>query len=390
MSVSITTLKNSLGRKFKGASLDDVQGITNWTVFGEAASNLLSEIDPYETVRHSELNLYDGINDYSPPSDLKGKKIIDIRKQVRRLDDFRQTFTEDFDRDKEEETFSVEFDEGAKLLRIERDIGNSLAVTDTTTTNWTAGTGVSNIVSDTILLLDEESTPSLRFDVSSGSNLLTWAGTAVDLSDHELKSSFFLHIYFPDSTIISSVAIRIGSDSSNYYSITGAIHKGSLRTGVNLYRFDWNGATETGSVDADNVDYLRLSITTTSADTDIRIGRLFSKLPAPYEVVYYSNSLFTNSAGTTFKTIPTDDSDLVLLEKEAENLFFYECCEIISEDLQRDQDASKFKKALHGDPETQGDGGGLYGQYKTDKPTEKQRPQTKYYRPLLKRDPRIR
>jgi len=389
MSVSITILKNSLGRKFRGASLDDVQGISNWTVFGEAANNLLSAIDPYETVRHSGLNLFQDVNDYTPPADLKSKKVIDIRKQVRRQDDFRQTFTEDFDRDKEEETFSIEFDEGAKLLRVERDVSNSTDVTDLESGNW-SGSGATSITEDTILYADNSAGKSIRFDVTTGFPYLEWNGTAIDLSDHTNKSSFFMWVYYPDATAVSGVTLRVGLSAAAYYQMAGQIHKGSKRTGWNLYRFDWNGATETGSVDEENIDYVQVKFTVLVADTDLRIGRLSSKLPSPYEVVYYSNCLFTDSTGTTFKTIPTSDDDLLLLEKEAENIFFYECCSIIAEDLQRDPDASKFKKKLSGDPEKPNDGGGLYGQYKTDKPTEKIRPQSRYYRTPIKRNSRTK
>ncbi len=384
---TITLLKDTLARKFRGATIDDVQGISDYSIFEEGANNLLARIDPYEMVRTAEVNLYNGIYDYAAPSDLKGKKILDIRPQDARSssDDFRQTFTEEFDRDKayENDWFSVEFDEGTKFVRINKDVSNSLIVTDTTSTNYTAGTGVSNVAEDTILKLD--GAKSIRFDVSSGQNLLTWAGTAVNLTAHELKAGLFLKVYYPDSSLITSLKVRIGSSASDYYEITGSIHRGGIRNGVNLYRFDWNGATETGTVDIANIDYVRYELTTTGADTDVRIGKLTSKLPHPFEILYYSNSLFRPATGSTWLTRPTDDTDVLNLETEAQNLFVYEMCVLIASGLQNEAEMQKFMSMLGIDSLGQMTGQGLYGLYKKDKPSEAIRPTTTYYKPLKKR-----
>lgn len=383
---TVNQLKTILGRKFRGANIDDVQGISDYSLFEEAGNNLLSHIDPYETVRHSEVNLFNQIYDYASPTDLKGKKILDIRPQGRREStDFRQTYTEDFDRDKEfqNDWFSVEFDEGTKFVRINKDVSNSLTVTDTESTSYTAGVGVTNIAEDTILKLNGEK--SIRFDVALGQNLITFAGTALDMTQHEQKSSLFLETYLPDSSIITSIKVRIGSSDANYYEITGVIHYGTVRNGINLYRFDWNGATETGTVDIANVDYVRYEITTTAIDTDVRIGTLSSKLPTPMEMLYYSNALFRPASGTTWLSKPTQDTDIINLETEAQNLFVYEACLIIADDLQYEAEAQKFRTHLGIDGLGQMTGQGLYGSYKKDKPSEAIRPSTKYYTPLRRR-----
>ena len=375
--MNITALTNLLSRKFRGASIDDVQGVTNYTLFDEAAKNLLSKIDPFETVRHSEVDVFDGIYDYASPSDLKGKKILDIRPQVNRAsyDNASQTFTEDFDRDKEEQKFSVEFDEGTKFIRYRNSVGRSITVTETTDDNWTATSGVTNIVEDTILYVEDGM--SLRFDVASGSNLLTWDGDSViDLSDHTNKSTFFLWVYYPDSSLITSLTIRVGSSASAYYEMTGSIHFGSIRNGWNLYKFSWNGATETGTTLEASTDYVRLALVTTSADTDIRIGRLSSKLPSPHEFVYYSNCLFRPVSGSTWLTLPTVVTDIVNLDIEAEPLFINECCVLIADDLQQYDESEKFRIKLDGTGEELG----MYDCYKRDKPSEAIRPQTTYYK----------
>ncbi len=384
--MNITNIKNTLASKFSGASLDDIGGIQDYTLFEEAAKNLIAEIDPFETVRHGELNLFDEIYDYglsSAAPDLKGKKVIDIRPQGERDsgEDFRQTFTEDFDRDKElqDNWFSVEYDEGTKFLRVDKRISNAITVSDLDDANYTATSNISNIAEDTILYHD--SGKSLRFDVALGTSLLTWNGAVtVDLSDHTNKSSFFLWVYWPDSSLVTSLTLRVGSSAANYYEMTGQIHVGSIRSGWNLYRFDWNGVADAGTTDESATDYVRLAFVTTSADTDIRIGALESKLPSPHELVYYSKALFRPLAGSTWLTLPSADTDILNLDSDAENIFINECCYLVASNLQNNEEIEKYNRILFGQGERGNrSSGGLYGNYRADKPSETIRPSSRYY-----------
>ena len=389
--MTIETLKNQLGRKFRGGSLDDIQGIENFSLFSEAASNLLSEIDPMETVRLHRFNQFGGVYAYSPPDDLKGKKVIDPRPQDQRNQrETNQTFTKEFDRDKEFNfgMVSVEFEDGSKVLKLSEQGKGSLTVDQTTaTTEWAVAGGATNIETDSVIRMDNSDT--LRFDLGAAGGYLEGgvAGTmtAVDLSDHESFSSFFRKVYIPaGASTLTSIALLIGSSSGAYFTISGTPQFGSYRNGVNLVRFDWYGAAETGAVDTVNIDYERLTFVTTAAIADVRVGPLSSKLPTPWEVPYYSNRLFQDASGSWLEA-PTNTTDEIVLEKEAENLFFYECCKLAAEDLSLDEEAVKYEKKLYGAP---GKSVGLYNNYREDKPTEKLRPHTRYIDLRSRRDAR--
>ena len=378
MSFSITNVKDALPRKLRGASLDAVQGISDYSLFKEAAVNVLNEIDPAETVRKATLNIFDSIYDYDPNDDVK--ELLDIRPQTyERLqtDRSRRRFSEDFDFRKANQAndFTIEYIDGTKILRYARDVGGSITITETTDDNWTAGTGVSNIAEDTIIYAEDGR--SLRFDVSSGSNLLEWNGdSTIDLDNHELRSSLFLWVYYPNSSLITSLTIRIGSSSSLYYTITGVIHLGAIKTGWNLYRFDWNGATQTGDTDETKVDYVRIALVTTAADTDIRIGRLSSKMPEPREYLYYSSYLFRSSSGT-FKEVPTVDTDIVNLDIDGENIFLLECARIAARELGNDKMKADYTEELYGNAGK--DIEGLYARYRARRPSEGKPPIQSYW-----------
>ena len=195
------------------------------------------------------------------------------------------------------------------------------------------------------------------------------------MDDHDEKSSLFIWVYFPDASLITNVILLWGSSSANYWARTvTAPHFGSFKNGWNLLRFDWNGATETGTVDPAAIDYLRVTVTSTGADTDIRVDGIYSKLPTIHEILYYSRFLFRNTAGTFLET-PTDDTDELNLETAAENIFIEECCTLISSGLQRWDDHQGHFNKLYGNGKDEG----LYAKYKTSNPAQPLKPHAKYY-----------
>jgi hypothetical protein len=383
--MDIATLTDRLARKFRGASIDDIEGITDFSIFGEAAGNLLSALDPYETVRLMRFNVFQGIYDYAPAADLKGKKVIDPRPQDGRVgEEFSQTFTKEFDRDKQIGKVSVESLDGAKVVRLATSGAASMKVDQTeVTTEWAAGGGATGLEIDEVITLDGADT--LRVDLGATGGYLE-AGVAgtmtqVDLTDFLSIGSFFRKVYIPtaaQAASITSVTLLIGSASTEYYTITGQVHFGSWKAGVNLVRFDWADGVKTLSPTITAYDYERLTFVTTGAIADVRVGPMTVKLGTPFETPYYSNCLFTDSTGATWQDTPTATSDLIVLEQESLNIFFYECCQLIAEDLSLDEEAVKFKFKLNGDPQKSNDDGGLYGQYKRDKPTETLSPHAHY------------
>lgn len=385
--MNIETLLAQLARKFRGASLDDIQGLSDWSLFGEAATNLLSEVDPYETVRLYRFNQFGGVYDYEAPEDLKSKKVIDPRPQDGRHGrDVEQTYTKDFDRDKEwdDDKVSVEYQDGLKILRLSEQ-GRGSASVDTVglITGWSAAGGATALAVDGIQRLDNSD--SLGFNLGAlGGYVENSSLSLINLGDHEDVASEFRLIYLPEISQLTSVTLRLGSSSADYWTLPGVPHLGEYRIGVNLVRFDWYNAASTGTPDSEVIEYERLTFVTTNTLNGVRIGPLWSRLPAPWETPYYSNCLFRSEAGAWLET-PEDNTDIIQLEKEALNLFFYEVCRLIAEDLSLDEEAAKFYTKLYGNPPKST---GLYGQYKEDKPTEKLRPHTKYIQLRNRRDRR--
>ena len=368
--MTITTLKGILNRKFAGANIDEVVGVSDYSLFGEAASYFLSEVNPSETTRLGTLEVFQDVYDYDPADDLK--ELVDTRPQGSTRassDNLTRRYSEEFDQGKHNnnDDFALEWRDGTKVLRYAKSTsGGNIGVhdMDSLTGNGTWSGTAANIALSTYN--PYKGSGSISADYDTGEYIENTGLTAVDLSDHENKSNLFLSAYFPDASLVTNVALRWGSSSTVYFSRTATAPQfGSFRNGWNLIPFPWNGATETGTVDTDNIDYLRITYTG-SSDTDIKFDNVFSALGTVRDILYYSNYLFRSSAGT-WLAIPTADSDIINLDIDSENLFVYECIRLIALQLQGKGDIyTSYTNELYGT----GQKPGMYDRYKKRKPDE--------------------
>jgi hypothetical protein len=345
MSTTISDFKTRLAQKIHGQSINKVQDING--LISEAAGNLLLQIDPMETKRVTQVTngLYDQVYSILAPTDLKKDRIIDIRPQTNQnpSNNFHQIYGADFTAYKTNNSFDVEYNTGVKTIRVSKALQAGIMVnaaaslTDNGT--WAAGGNAINLTTDTVNKM--YSSASIKFDISaSGADayIENSTMTQVDATNYVNVGSFFAWVYIPSITIITSITLRWGNDSSNYYSASATTAQDSTAfiVGWNLVRFDWSGATETGSVTDTTIDYLRVTFNYSgTATTGCRVNSIMLKLPIPYEIVYYSSYLFRNSSGTWIpKPTSIDDSDLVNLDDDSINLLLYEASYLVAQELQ--------------------------------------------------------
>ena len=381
-SYTITKATEDLNGILGGTSTDEITGLLD--VFSRAGRQVLLDLDPFETIRTQTLTngLYDNVFDYSAPTDIKGNKVIDIRPQVLRDSgtNFTQTYSEQFDLYKPNNTFSVESNTGTKYVRISKSLTSPTVINscDSLTSNgtWAATTDATNLTKDTQNYLSNGASLNFDLDGSGTTGYIENSTMAqIDLSTHENVSSLFYYVYLPDSSTVTNVILRWGNDTSNYWSVTStAQHFGAFETGWNLIRADWNGATETGTGDASVVDYLRVTVTYDGvADTDYRLDRVISSLGQIYEMLYYSKYLFSTSGGT-WQEEPTDDSDLVNLDTESYNIYLDKCAEEASKQT-GDYDRAQMYKGQYVEGLTR---------YKKMYKSQVEKPRQNYYRTFNK------
>lgn len=353
MSYLFSDLKVDLQRKIHGKSLVKISGPEELAY--EAARNVLLMIDPHETrrVAYVENGLYEDIYRYVTPADIKGDKIIDIRPQTDRgySDKFSHVFEKEFDMNRNDFSYDVVMESGVKYLTASRGVGyryvlNTLnSITGNGAWSVTNGTG---LIADTLTKFQGQS--SLRFTSSAtGSYIENSTMTSVDISNIKNIGALFVPIFIPSGATITSLSLRWGSSSSNYYTqtATSAHDATTFKQGWNIVRFDWAGATPTGTPVDTAINYLRLTLNYTGTPlSSFYVDQITANLARLYEIVYYSKYLFRSIAGV-WKEKPTADDDIINLDTESYNLLLYETVFLAAQEIQGEDssfDVAFFEK----------------------------------------------
>ena len=325
---------------------------------------VIGDTDLRSTKRSAQLspNLYANSYEYAAPSDLKGEKLIDFRKQVNRPSNERWLLVDDvdFDRMKSMSHYRVAVrDENfSKLLRIDAiDTSKSktLHTCESLTANgtWAATADASNLTVDNDNYITGGG--ALNFDMAAGATtgyIENSTMTQVDLTDYDEKGSIFVWVFIPDYSdaegdTVTNFILRWGNDSSNYWSRTVTTNNEGVTfyDGWNLLRFDWNGATETGTVAPATIDYLRLTVTKSAslaADTDWRVDNFTARLGEIYHVVYFTKYGWQTSA-LAYIEESTTSTDLVLADTDEIEGLAFKAAEFASQEL-RDNDLVGYFK----------------------------------------------
>ncbi len=335
MSYSVQDAKNDLTGVLHGTQLNQIQNLDG--VFNRAARQLLLDVDPQETKRTLEFTtpIYNSVFDYAIADDVKGNKLIDIRPQVRRLpsDIWLQSYNQAFDIAKQnvfsaQDMFTMNFNTGLKTVRINAPyLNNPIIVNqaDDTTDNGTwavGGTGSNLTTNNTNFVVGAG---SLQFDSTVGSAYVENSTmTSVNLSSYVNQASLFVWVYMATGSNLTSVELRWGSSSGNYYSLSVTQNQqgNAFVNGWNLCQFDWASASVTGSPDSSAIGYLRVTLVTLGTNTANKVNGITNVLGTVLEYEYYSKYLFRDAITGAFQETVTDDSNLINLDTESYNLLF--------------------------------------------------------------------
>ena len=316
---TVGNLKDSVAGILTGTNLDNVTGLNK--ALERAARNLLQNADIPEATEREAITLYSGVYDYVAPTKIFGSALVDLRPQgiARELDD--GTYKKPiilFDRTKtitpSGYNVAYEWRQGVGRMRVSSSKPQSRVRLDAmnVTTGWTAAGSASGLVQDKTVFYD--STASLRFLLTGNSvGTLTKTVTQVDIDTYEDVCVGFLAIRTPSASNLTSIAVRVGSDASNYVEVSDT--DGFLGAWVAdewlIVAFDFSGATATGTPDWDAIVYLQVRITHAATLTNFRVGGFWLSLPSPSELIYQTAAIF-KASGAILQTITTDEDEIIL------------------------------------------------------------------------------
>lgn len=387
MNYSIQDLKNDLQGALHGTTLNQITNLDG--VIDRAARTLLLDVDPQETKRVVEFvnPIFETVFDYPIAADVKGNKFIDIRPQVNRLprDIWLQSYNQAFDIGKQNifsqtNMFTMNFNTGVKTVRINAPFLNApiivneieaIAVNGT----WAAGGTASSLVVNNSNYV--QGTGSLQFTTTVGTGYIENSTmTAVNLSSYLNQSSLFTYVFVPTGANLTSVELRFGSSSSNYYSfiVIQSQQGTAFQNGWNLCQFPWASMTVVGSPNSASISYARISLViATATATACKVNGLNSILGSVLEYEYYSKYMFRDAITGAFQETVTDDSNLINLDTDSYNLLF-NLVTYFATQQQQGLDASFYDGNFFLTQYQQG-----LARYKALYKSEVQKPQTTYY-----------
>lgn len=281
------------------------------------------------------VTLYDGVTDYAAVSPMFGSTVIDIQpvgQPRQNFDISKRVGIEDFDLNKQyaPSGYMISFEtiNGIRVMRIKSRFAPTRIVIDpmSATTGWATGGTASGLAQDKTFYYFNPA--SLRFTLTgAGSGYLEKTLTnSVDMTAYQGIGVGFLELELPTLNL-TSVELRIGSDSSNYYAVTQTQGQmGAWTAGKFLDTpFDLSGATTVGSPDITKIKYVRLTFVTSGTITNLRCGYFSFSLPSQHEIFFTTSGIFKNATSGVISNYISDDTDIVLLDDAAYNIYEHEC-----------------------------------------------------------------
>ena len=335
---SYSELLNEVVDSARRANITNV--ITARIPINRGARRVLDDIDLRSTKRNSVLStdLFDDVFSYGAPSDLKGDAIIDIIPQVNRSSRFRVDLVDeaefDLKKNVDRNIIAIARDELVNRLKFSGDVDDATltaATFDSTTADggtWAAFGDATNVTNETDNYITGGG--AVEFDlVGSGTTAgLDGTITSIDIAEFINAGHVFAWVYINSTTNLTNWILRIGSDSSNYYTQTVTTDHSSAAfvNGWNLLRFDFASMTETGTVVDASVDYVALYMTKTSGKSDdgYRIDHMVIHSGEIHYVLYYSRFPWQDTTGTYLED-STADTDLLNAETDEVQGFIFRC-----------------------------------------------------------------
>ena len=328
----------------------------------------ISEIDFRGNIRESVLtpNLMDNQYDYALPVDAKADKIIDLRPQNTdsrgEFESYNLVPPEEFDRRKKVEKgiYTLLNDDLTRILRVSADIddqtqviSNLDGVNDPDTWEGIGNTRDTDVDTEGDDFI--QGNGAVRFAdtiVGAGDSVIGLENrriSAFDVSGYLARGSFFVYgkLDTGDSSI-NSINIRVGSDSSNYYTFSDSTQNdcSAFQTGWNLLRTDASSRVTTGTPVDTAIDYAAVfwgRDSGTHLDTDFAFDYLIAKRGKYYNLSYYSRYVWQDTAFVLVEN-SVNDAHALLVQNDELEVIMAKAAELASVYLRDREDQGYFRQ----------------------------------------------
>lgn len=301
--------------------------------------------------RESNLLLFNGVREYPIPSDFAG--LIEPKRPYE-LDSPQLVHTTQNELVhwlKGNQT-AFKFIRDRQILVVDYQGGTQIRISAceslTEDGTWAISGDGSALALDEQIYTEGQASISFTITASGGTTTVSLTGfSSLDLTDYLANSYVFLDLDCPNDTSLVSVALRIGSDASNYYEVSGVttryrgdtIGQGNAQIGFNMA-----SRTTTGSPDATALDYFALVITNGTnsvVNGTYRLDNIFLSQAVYFQLPYYSKNIVkTNSSA--YQSTVTNSNDTIMMPFDTEEAIEWKALELAAVLSLKDQTLANY------------------------------------------------
>lgn len=201
--------------------------------------------------------------------------------------------------------FAIQVVGGVQTINIKSCDGNAAAINTATAYNqngtWVGdGATVTNVYTDNYEGFDWPSSVGFSFNGTTGT-ITNSTFSPVNMSIFQNRSNIYFDIFPASVTNITSMTLKVGTNSSNYYQFTSTTDYlgASFQAMWMKIKSSWSNPTTVGTPTITSIGYVQLTITC-SGPTNIGIVRMqnfFASENVPLQLTYYSTNMVETAAG---------------------------------------------------------------------------------------------
>jgi hypothetical protein len=292
------------------------------TLINQVLRNEVASYDYSSLLRHSLTYqaVYDDIFRYPLHADMKQEALVDVL-MYKNFDNpssrrYRKVSPNVFRTMQEKDTIAFDYADGLQWMLGDFNTDDTNLLIhgmDSLTSNgtWSAGDDGENIAVNEFNYITGGS--AISCDMASGGTEISIVNSTMTVIDLTGYNRFFVWVYFPTVTNLTSVSLYYGSDTSNYYTVLASqpFDTTSFKPGYNLVSF--TTGTATGSPVITAIDYFKIKITYSSAPSiteEFVFDSLMAGIGDPIQHIYYSKFPWQSSAGV-WKLDSTTNEDVI-------------------------------------------------------------------------------
>ncbi len=351
---TVYDLEVDVTAKIHGGAITDLQ-----RALDEGRRNMIGNIKPPEMVRsaYMEQALYDQVNKYSIPEDLKYDNLLEIHMlgAYRNVDTLQHplelVYRRQFDQKRKNarNVINITNENGVKYAQIYHPRGlqecrhQLINEVDSLTKNgtWNVGGNVVNLRLDELNHITGKA--SLGFDINGSSttgfiNNLTM--NAVDISTFLNTGAAFLWLSLSIPKELISVKLTLGSDQANqttdFYSATvNQPHDNNQFINAwNLLKYMLNNLNSTGNPNPKAINWVQIDFTTTGQPIPgCNLDNIVVRKGAVYYMLYNSQYCLIDPLTRAWKQRTTANSDIIPLEEDSYSILMLETALVVQEEL---------------------------------------------------------